>query len=59
LRFEKGPDGSIVVAVRQSVRDLEGKPLRDQVHGLRDKMVGHVFHLRDGKVARFDIRDDA
>lgn len=58
LRFDRAPEGSIVVTVRQSVRDLEGKPLRDQTHGLRDKTVGHVFHLQDGKVTRFDIRDD-
>ena len=58
LRFERAPDGSLVVEVRQSVRDLEGRQPRDQTHGLRDKTVGHVFHLRDGKVTRFDIRDD-
>lgn len=57
-RFDRAPDGSIVVVVRQSVRDLQGRPLQDQTHGLRDKMVGHVFHLRNGKVTRFDIRDD-
>ena len=58
VRFESAPDGSIVVEVLQSVRDLEGRPLHDQTHGLRDKTVGHVFHLHDGKVTRFDIRDD-
>ena len=45
--------------VRQSVRDLEGKPLQGQTHGLKDKTVGHVFRLREGKVARFDIQDAA
>ena len=33
------------------------QPLEGQAHGLKDKTVGHVFHLRDGKVARFDIQD--
>ncbi len=58
VNFDRTPDGSIVVEVRQSVRDLQGRPLQDQTHGLKDKTVGHVFHLQDGKVTRFDIRDD-
>jgi ketosteroid isomerase-like protein len=58
VRFERASDGSIVVEVRQSVRDLQGRPLHDQTHGLKDKTVGHVFYLQDGKVARFDIRED-
>jgi hypothetical protein len=58
VSFDRATDGSIVVEVRQSVRDLQGKPLQDQTHGLKDKMVGHVFHLQNGKVARFDIRED-
>ncbi|MBA2680777.1 MAG: nuclear transport factor 2 family protein [Ktedonobacteraceae bacterium] len=57
VHFNKAADGSIVVEVRQSVRDLEGKPLQDQAHGLRDRMVGHVFHFQDGKIVRFDIQD--
>ncbi len=56
LRFTDTADGSVVVEVRQSVRDLDGNPLQDQAHGLKDKTVIHVFHLRDGKVARFDIQ---
>src|SRR5262249_39751602 len=48
---------AIIAEVRQSVRDLEGKPLQGQTHGLKDKTVGHVFRLREGKVARFDIQD--
>jgi hypothetical protein len=43
----------------QTIRDLEGRPLEGQAHGLKDKTVGHVFRLRDGKVARFDIQDAA
>ena len=57
--FRRSEDGSIVVQVRQSVRDLEGRPLQGQAHGLTDRTVGHVFRFRDGKVTRFDIRDVA
>ena len=57
--FHRTADGAIVAEVRQTVRDLEGKPLEGQTHGLRDKTVGHVFRLREGKVARFDIQDAA
>jgi ketosteroid isomerase-like protein len=56
--FHRTADGAIVAEVVQTIRDLEGKPLQGQTHGLKDKTVGHVFHLRDGKVARFDIQDD-
>ncbi|MCB8879631.1 nuclear transport factor 2 family protein [Acidisoma cellulosilytica] len=55
--FHRAADGAIVAEVRQSVRDLDGKPLQGQTHGLHDKTVGHVFRLRAGKVARFDIQD--
>ena len=58
VTFARGSDGSVVVEVNQTVTDLEGKPLQGQTHGLKDKTVGHIFHLRDGKVARFDIRED-
>ena len=57
VSFDRAPDGSIVVEVLQSVRDLQGRPLQDQTHGLRDKTVGHVFYLQEGKVTRFDIQD--
>ncbi|MGH6670429.1 MAG: nuclear transport factor 2 family protein [Xanthobacteraceae bacterium] len=57
VNFRRTADGVIVVEVRQSVRDLEGKPLQEQTHGLKDKTVGHVFRLQDGKVTRFDIQD--
>ncbi len=57
VSFTKAVDGSIVAEVQQSVRDLEGKPLEGQTHGLKDKTVGHIFRLQDGKVTRFDIRD--
>jgi ketosteroid isomerase-like protein len=55
--FRRAADGAVIAEVRQSVRDLEGKPLQGQTHGLHDKTVGHVFRFRDGKVARFDIQD--
>jgi ketosteroid isomerase-like protein len=55
--FQRTEDGAIVAEVLQTIRDLEGKPLQDQTHGLKDKTVGHAFRLRDGKVARFDIQD--
>jgi ketosteroid isomerase-like protein len=60
LEFHRTADGAIVVEVRQSIRDLDGKPLQGgQGHGLGDKMVGHVFRMQDGKVVRFDIQDVA
>ena len=55
--FSRSADGAVVAEVIQSVRDLDGNPLQGQTHGLKDKTVGHIFHLRDGKVARFDIAD--
>lgn len=51
--FHRTADGAIIADVRQSVRDLQGQPLQGQ------KTVGHAFRFRDGKVARFDIRDTA
>ena len=57
VRFSKAADGSILVEVRQSVRDLAGQPLPGQTGGLRDRTVGHVFRLREGRIARFDIQD--
>ena len=59
VSFDEKSDGSIVVEVKQSVRDLQGRPLEGQTHGLKDRTVGHIFRMRDGKVVRFDIRDDA
>jgi ketosteroid isomerase-like protein len=59
VSFHRIQDGAIIAEVRQSVRDLEGKPLEGQTYGLKDKTVGHVFRFREGKVARFDIQDGA
>jgi ketosteroid isomerase-like protein len=49
LSTSTAADGSIVVEVHQVVHDLEGKLLLDE-------KVGHVFHIQDGKVTRFDIQ---
>ncbi len=57
VSFDRVPEGSLVVEVRQSVRDPQGRPLQGQTHGLRDKTVWHVFHFQEGKVGRFDIQD--
>lgn len=57
VSFEVAADGAIVVRVIQTIRDLEGKPLEGQTHGLKDKTVGHVFRFENGKVSRFDIAD--
>ena len=59
VSFLRAADGAIVAKVRQTIRDLEGKRLQGQTHGLKDKVVGHVFRLRNGKVARFDIQEAA
>jgi len=47
--FEQLPDGRTDVTVHQVVRDLEGKLLLDSV-------VHHVYHLRDGLIARMAIQ---
>lgn len=59
VSFRRTADGTIRAEVRQSVFDLDGKPLRGQTHGLTDKIVDHVFRFQDGKIARFDIEDAA
>jgi nuclear transport factor 2 (NTF2) superfamily protein len=55
--FREEGKNRIVVEVIQTIRDLEGKLLQNQTHGLRDKTVEHLFTLKDGLVARFDVRD--
>jgi ketosteroid isomerase-like protein len=42
--------GEVVVKVHQVVRDLKGNLLAD-------RMVIHVFQVRNGLIQRFDIRD--
>jgi hypothetical protein len=50
IKFSRGTQGQIVVEVHQTVRDLAGQLLSDQ-------MVGHMFHVSNGLVKRFDIRE--
>ena len=47
--FSTGTDGQTIVEVHQTVRDLHGAVLVDQ-------MVGHIFRIEDGLITRFDIR---
>ena len=47
--FSTGADGESIVEVHQTVRDLQGAVLVDQ-------MVGHIFRIEDGLITRFDIR---
>ncbi len=47
--FREEAGGIVEVEVHQIVHDLEGKLLFD-------KTVGHVFHMEDGLVRRFEIR---
>jgi hypothetical protein len=47
-KIETAPDGRLVVDVHQVVRNLEGAVLND-------RMVQHVYTLRDGLIARMDI----
>jgi len=56
VRFHITANGAIMAEVRQTVHDLDGKPLQGQTHGLKDKTVGHVFRLHDGKITRFEIQ---
>jgi hypothetical protein len=55
--FRKVEDGSIFVEVVQTIRDLDGKLLQTQTHGLRDKTVDHIFQFKEGRVSRFDVQD--
>lgn len=54
IAFQPIGDDAVLVQVRQVVRDLAGRPL-DAAGGADGRVVGHIFHFRDGKVARFDI----
>jgi hypothetical protein len=47
--FSASADGTILVEVHQTVRDLHGNVLSN-------KMVGHIFRIEDGLIRRFDIR---
>jgi hypothetical protein len=48
--FSRGDHGEVVVEVHQTVRDLSGKLMSERT-------VGHIFHIENGLVKRFDIRE--
>ena len=48
--FSTGADGETIVEVHQTVRDLQGAVMVDQ-------MVGHLFRIENGLITRFDIRE--
>lgn len=49
LAFHDDKEGRTIVDVRQVVRDLNGKVILDRV-------LQHVFSLRDGFIERMEIR---
>lgn len=49
VAIEDDKAGNTVVNVRQVIRDLSGKILKDQ-------LVEHVYSFRDGLIERMDIR---
>lgn len=49
LSIAEGSDGSVVVEVHQIVHDLSGKLLLDE-------KINHIFQIKEGRVARFDIQ---
>lgn len=57
VAFDDSEDGVVAVEAIQSVFDLNGQPLEGQTHGLRDKIVTHIFRMEDEKIVRFDIQD--
>ena len=50
VSFRDDEDGRIAVSVHQVVRDLSGNVLLD-------RMVEHVYNLRDGLIQSMDIRE--
>ena len=50
VRFEIDNEGHIVTDVHQVVRDLTGSVLMD-------RLVQHVYFIRDGLIRRMDIRE--
>lgn len=50
IGFSTAADGGLVVEVHQTVRDLQGNVMADQ-------MVGHIFRIENGLITRFDIRE--
>lgn len=47
--FSTGADGTTVVEVHLTARDLQGNLVFD-------RMGGHIFRIEDGLIRRFDIR---
>ena len=54
--FQQPQDGVVAVEVIQTILDLNGQPLVEQTHGLKDKTVMHIFRITDNKVTRFDVQ---
>jgi hypothetical protein len=50
IEISPASEGELTVKVHQVVRDLKGNLLAD-------RMVTHIFQIRDGLIQRFDIRD--
>lgn len=50
VTFEQESDGRIAIRVRQVVKELTGKLLMD-------RMVEHVYTLKDGLIAAMEIRE--
>ena len=50
VEISPASEGEFTVKVHQVVRDLKGNLLAD-------RMVTHIFQIRDGLIQRFDIRD--
>jgi hypothetical protein len=48
--FRLDPTGATVVEVHQIIRDMDGKLLAD-------RMVEHVYRIRDGLIASMEIRE--
>jgi ketosteroid isomerase-like protein len=51
VSFRKTEEGSIFVDAL-----FTGQPMEGQTQDFKDMPVGHVFHLKDGLVSRFDIQ---
>jgi nuclear transport factor 2 (NTF2) superfamily protein len=51
VEISPGANGELAVKVHQVVRDLKGNLLAD-------RMVTHVFRMRNGLIERFDIGDE-
>ena len=57
VAFRPVEGGTVAVEVIQKVYDLNGQPLENQTHGLKDKTVLHLFRIKGDRIVRFDIGD--